>query len=98
MKSGFRFAALAAFGLIASASALAQVIAEPAVDTEEVLTREVRVLPFDVSRKLKITRTPTPPSAIIVGTYWSCTLHDDREICKIKLVVCTDDQSQCVEV
>jgi len=39
-----------------------------------------------------------PPSAIIVGTYWSCTTHDDRDICKIKLVVCTDDQSQCVEV
>jgi len=98
MNSGFRFAALAAFGLVASTPALAQVAAEPAADTGAVITREVRVLPFDVSRKLKITRTPTPPSAIIVGTYWSCTIHDDREICKIKLVVCTDDQSQCVEV
>lgn len=98
MNSGFKFAALAAFGLIAAAPALAQVVAEPAADTGAVITREVRVLPFDVSRKLKIARTPTPPSAIIVGTYWSCTIHDDREICKIKLVVCTDDQSQCVEV
>jgi hypothetical protein len=61
-------------------------------------TRDVRVLPFDVSRKLKIARIPTPPSALIVGNYWSCTIHDDREICKITLVVCTDDQSQCVEV
>jgi len=53
--------------------------------------------PTDI-RKLKIARIPTPPSALIVGNYWSCTIHDDREICKITLVVCTDDQSQCVEV
>src|ERR1044072_9191260 len=98
MNSGFKFAALTAFGLVATDPVLAQVAAEQAADTGAVIPREVRVLPFDVSRKLKIARTPTPPSAIIVGTYWSCTLHDDREICKIKLVVCTDDQSQCVEV
>jgi hypothetical protein len=98
MNSGFRFAALAAFGLIASAPVLAQVVAEPEGDVGTVITRDVRVLPPDVSRKLKIARTPLPPSAIIEGTYWSCTIHDDRDICKIKLVVCTDDQSQCVEV
>jgi len=33
-----------------------------------------------------------------VGTYWSCSDHNGHEICRIKLVVCTDDQSQCVEV
>lgn len=98
MNIGCKFAALAAFGLIASAPALAQVAAEPAADTGAVKTRDVRVLPFDVSRKLKIARMPTPPSALLVGNYWSCTIHDDREICKIVLVVCTDDQSQCVEV
>ena len=98
MNTGFKFAALAAFGLVASAPVLAQVVAEPAPDVGAVITRDVRVLPFDVSRKLKIARIPTPPSALIVGNYWSCTIHDDREICKITLVVCTDDQSQCVEV
>ena len=98
MNSGFKFAALAAFGLIASAPVLAQVVAEPEADAGAVITRNVRVLPPDVSRKLKIARMPTPPSALLVGHYWTCTLHDDREICKITLVVCTDDQSQCVEV
>ena len=97
-NSGFRFAALTAFGLIAAAPALAQVVAEPAADAGTVITRDVRVLPFDVSRKLKIARTPTPPSPLIVGTYWSCSVQNDHEICRIKLVVCTDDQSQCVEV
>lgn len=98
MNSGFKFAALAAFGLIASVPALAQVVAEPEADAGTVATRDVRVLPPDVSRKLKIARTPLPPSPIIVGTYWSCSNHNDHDICRIKLVVCTDDQSQCVEV
>ena len=98
MNSGFKFAALAAFGLIASAPVLAQVVAEPDADAGTVATRDVRVLPFDVSRKLKIARTPLPPSALIVGTYWSCSNHNGHDICRIKLVVCTDDQSQCVEV
>lgn len=98
MKTGFRFGALAVLGLIASAPALAQVAEEPNADAGTVLTREVRVLPPDVSRKLKIARTPLPPVPIIVGTYWSCFNHSDHEICRIKLVVCTDDQSQCVEV
>jgi len=98
MNSGFKFAALAAFGLIAAAPALAQVVAEPEADIGTVATRDVRVLPFDASRKLKIARTPLPPSPLIVGTYWSCSDHNGHEICRIKLVVCTDDQSQCVEV
>jgi hypothetical protein len=50
MNSGFKFAALAAFGLIASAPVLAQVVAEPEADAGTVITRDVRVLPFDVSR------------------------------------------------
>ena len=98
MNSGFKLAALAAFGLIASAPVFAQVVAEPDADAGAVISRNVRVLPPDVSRKLKIARMPTPPLPLLVGHYWTCTINDDREICKITLVVCTDDQSQCVEV
>ena len=98
MNSGFKFAALAAFGLIASAPVFAQVVAESDADTGTVITRDVRVLPPDVSMKLRIARTPLPPSPLIVGTYWSCSDHNGHELCRIKLVVCTNDQSQCVEV
>jgi hypothetical protein len=98
MNNGFKFAALAALGLIASAPVLAQVVAEPEGDVGTVATRDIRVLPFDVSRKLKIARTPLPPVPLIVGTYWSCSNHNGHDLCRIKLVVCTDDQSQCVEV
>src|SRR5262245_53580954 len=98
MNRGLKFAALAAFGLVASAPLFAQVVAEPDADAEAVITRDVRVLPPDVSLKLRIARTPTPPSPLIVGTYWSCSNHNGHDICRIKLVVCTNDQSQCVEV
>jgi hypothetical protein len=68
-------------------------------DTGTVVTRDVRALPPEVSRSLKIARTPMPPSPLIVGTYWSCHKHDSGfDICRIKLVVCTDDQQYCVEV
>jgi hypothetical protein len=98
MKTGFTFSALAILGLMASASALAQTFEEPAKEAGTVISREARVLPPDVSSKLKIARTPMPPSPLIVGTYWSCFYDNDHEICRIKLVVCTDDQSLCVEV
>lgn len=65
-----------------------------------VVTRAVRVLPYDVSRSLKITRTPTSrPTPFIIGVYWNC--HDagnDFNVCRLVTVVCTDDQSWCVEL
>ncbi|TQV78736.1 hypothetical protein FKG94_11980 [Exilibacterium tricleocarpae] len=60
----------------------------------------VVVLPREVSEKLDIKTIPTPTSAgIRIGTYWDCYNHSSgHEICRIKLVACTDDQSFCVEV
>jgi hypothetical protein len=93
LKSG----ALAVFGLMASASALAQTLEEREAGT--VITRDVRALTPEVSRALKLARTPMPPSPLIVGTYWACSTHSSgHTTCKIKLVVCTDDQQYCVEV
>ena len=60
----------------------------------------VRVLPRSLSESLKLTPVPTSdPVPFIVGTYWSCSENaQNMEICRITLVVCTDDQSLCVEL
>jgi hypothetical protein len=92
---------LLACTLVASATwmagpALAQVTDAAAATA----TRAVKLLPYDVSRSLKIIRTPsTQPTPLIVGVYWTC--HDaghGHTICRITTVVCTNDQSQCAEV
>ncbi len=64
------------------------------------LRQTVSVLPKDVSRSLTIHKIPTSePVPLIVGTYWSCHINQyDFEICRIKIVVCNDDQTSCVEV
>ena len=97
MNRLFAFGALAAFGLTACTPTFAQTLEER--DAGTVITRDVRALTPEVSSKLKIARTPMPPSPLIVGTYWACSTHSSgHEICRIKLVVCTDDQQYCVEV
>jgi hypothetical protein len=73
--------------------------AEPeAVDPTAI--RTVRVLSPEVSRSLKLTPLPTSrPIPLIVGTYWNCAVNaQDFEICRIKLVVCTDNQELCTEL
>ena len=93
MNTLHRFGALSVIALLTSAPTFA------GPETGTVVSRDVRVLPPETSRSLKIARTPLPPAVpIIVGTYWSCTMNSGFETCRIKLVVCTDDQSQCVEV
>jgi hypothetical protein len=99
MNRLFTFSALAALGLglTACMPALAQTFEEREDGT--VISRDVRALTPEVSRNLKLARTPMPPSPLIVGTYWSCRKHSSgHEICRIKLVVCTEDQQNCVEV
>lgn len=88
---------LAAIGLATSAAAPAQTTTD---DTDAAtVTRNVRVLSPEVSRGLKLARTPTAPTPLIVGTYWSCKPHSSGfDICRIKLVVCTDGQQYCVEI
>jgi hypothetical protein len=97
MNRLLKLGALAAFGLTVSIPTLAQTLEEREAGT--VITRNVRALTPEVSRALKLARTPMPPSPLIVGTYWACNTHSSgHEICRIKLVVCTDDQQYCVEV
>jgi hypothetical protein len=97
MNRYFKFGALAALGLAASIPALAQTPED--LEAETVVTRDVRVLTPEVSRALKIARTPMQPAGLIVGTYWRCKTHSSGfEVCRIKLVVCTDNQQNCVEV
>jgi hypothetical protein len=97
MIKSLKFGALAALGLAACVPALAQTPDE--LDAETVVTRDIRVLTPEVSRALKIARTPMQPAGLIVGTYWRCKTHSSGfEVCKIKLVVCTDNQQNCVEV
>lgn len=61
---------------------------------------DITFLSREVSRSLKITPIPTSkPIPLIVGTYWNChTNSQNFEICRIKVVVCEDDQSFCVDV
>lgn len=92
-----KFGVLAVLGLAVAIPTLAQTPDESEAGT--VVSRDIRVLPPEVSRALKLARTPLPPSPLIVGTYWACSTHSSgHEICRIKLVVCTDDQKYCVEV
>lgn len=65
------------------------------VDTES--GQSVTILPAKISKSLKIQRIPTSrPVPLIIGTYWDCHVNEhDFEICDVKLVVCTDDQSVC---
>jgi hypothetical protein len=93
-----KWSPLVVIGLLTSTSPLAQVPGDPDPELGTVTTRNVRLLPPEVSRSLKIARTPLPPTAqLLVGTYWSCHREHGFDICRIKLVVCTPDQSQCVE-
>ncbi len=57
-------------------------------------------LPREMSKSLKITPIPTSePIPLVVGTYWNCPVNAQGfEICRIKIVVCGDDQSFCVDV
>ena len=95
MKRLLNFGALAAFALTASVPTLAQTPEEQVAAVTSI--RKVRVLSPEVSRSLKIARAPLPPSAILVGFYWLCG-YGENEGCSNKVVVCTDDQSQCVEI
>lgn len=65
-------------------------------DTMPVIT----FLSREMSRSLKITPITTlEPIPLLVGTYWNCRVNAQNfEICRIKIVVCEDDQSFCVDV
>jgi len=60
----------------------------------------ITFLSREMSKSLKITPIPTlEPISLLVGTYWNCRVNaQDFEICRIKIVVCEDDQSFCVDV
>lgn len=84
---------------LASASALGQSGAAPPAPVDASLTQSVRIIPPKVARSLKIARIPGGGGVpLVVGTYWSCFMDSGFEICRIKLVVCTNDQSYCVQV
>jgi len=95
MNRLFNFGALAAFALAASVPALAQTPEEHAATT--IIIHNVRVLSPEVSRSLKIVRAPLPTSRLLIGFYWLCG-YSENEGCRNTVVVCTDDQSQCVQV
>lgn len=97
MNRHFKLSALAALGFATCVPALAQTPEEREAGT--VITRSVRALTPEVSRALKLARTPVQTTGLLIGSYWSCSTNSNgHEICRIKLVVCTDDQSYCVEV
>lgn len=95
MKVNPLLAALLASTLSIAGPTLAQTTS--AATKSPVATRTIKVLPPAVSRSLAITRIPTSqPVPLLVGVYWSCDYG--AADCRLVLVVCTDDQSQCVEV
>ncbi len=70
------------------------------VDSERGNVQDITFLPREKSKSLGITLIPTSkPIPLIVGIYWNCPVNAQGfEICRIRIVVCTDDQSSCVEV
>lgn len=63
-------------------------------------TKGFKILPPEVSESLELTLSPTSkPTPLIIGHYWRCINPEDSEFesCEPVLVVCTDDQSWCVE-
>lgn len=95
MKMNPFLAALVASTLSIAGPAPAQTTS--VVPKAPVATRTIKVLPPTLSRSLAITRMPTSePVPLLVGVYWSCDYGAVE--CRLVLVVCTDDQSQCVEV
>ena len=63
-------------------------------------TKQFKLLSPEVSERLDLTLAPTSkPTPLIFGHYWRCINREDSgfESCEPVLVVCTDDQSWCVE-
>ena len=92
-----------AAGLVAITSSAAAGFYEKAtVDQRDAAknTRAVRFLSPQESRGLKLTTAPnSDPSALIVGHDWRCYENSfGWEFCEPVLIICTDDQSSCVEV
>lgn len=88
----FRLAAL--LSLVVTGSALAKDPDGPPRALDPTAIGTIQVLPPEVSRSLEIARVPTSrPIPLIVGTYWNCAVNaQDFEICRLKLVVCDDDE------
>lgn len=92
------FAAVVLAGSLMIGHAYAQTPATPApVDAS--MTQSIKILPRKESRALKISRIPGGTGVpMIIGNYWAC--HEDLgfTICKLKLVVCNDAQTICVQI
>lgn len=97
MKVNPFLAALLASTVSIASPTLAQTTS--AATESPVATRTVRVLSPDVSRSLVITRMPTSqPTPFLFGTYWNCQdAGHGFNRCRLVLVVCNQDQSQCAE-
>jgi len=100
MKANPFLAALAALSTLSIAAPSLAQTSTLASKTPPVASHTVKVLPPDVSRALQIMRMPTSqPVPMLVGVYWNCgDAGNGFELCRIVIVVCTQDQSQCVEV
>jgi len=69
-------------------------------DPDGVAKDTIVVLPRDESQSLKITEIPTSqPIPLIVGNTWTCHKGaGNHEFCRLTLVVCTNDQSFCINI
>jgi hypothetical protein len=70
----------------------------------ELKSGKVRILDRDYVQTLKITPMPTPPYyPLQVGSYWKCGVvtgpwGTEWETCDILIVVCDDEDNECVEI
>jgi hypothetical protein len=95
----FLLAAVAAALASLALPATAQLTPMPS-GPEPVAARSVQVLTPEASRALRLNRMPTTQSTpFLIGTRWQCEPHASGfDRCDLVLVVCTNDQSLCVEV
>ena len=97
-KSLIALCAGAAFMLASMCSSLADSAKQ--ADLDAVANNTIVVLPREESQSLKITEIPTSqPIPLIVGNIWTCHKGaGNHEFCRLTLVVCTNDQSFCINI
>ncbi len=70
------------------------------IQSQQKQNRGFKILPPEVTKELDISLAPASrPTPLIIGHYWRCIQRQDSdfESCEPVLVICTDDQSWCVE-
>ena len=101
----FAYTALAGALLFSFPATAEEAYPERVIATDPTDGLSFRVLVPEEVKRLEITPAPTDPGVpLIIGTFWRCEsvqpnpfTDETFDICRLKLVVCTDEGDFCVE-